>query len=152
LINEITKNIDIQLPHSVYLYKDGKADSKISLGPLWDFDYGFDYDKDGNYFNNAEGMYYKTLFRNSQTQRFFARFFEDPYFREKYKKRWNEKYNAIIGMEVFFDQTAEMLGASQELNSKVWWWNKVDYKEEIDRMKVWWKTRVEYLTTEINNF
>jgi spore coat protein CotH len=160
MINEITRNVDIQLPHSVYLYKsgtaggtaDGTADSKICLGPLWDFDYGFDYDGLKNYFNNAEGMYYKTVFREGRGQRFFARFFEDPYFREKYKNRWNEKYNDIAGMETFFDQTAAALEESQKLNFRVWWWRKVDFKEEIERLKTWWRNRVEYLNTEINGF
>ncbi|MDR1390214.1 MAG: CotH kinase family protein [Treponema sp.] len=158
MINEITRNADIQLPHSVYLYKDGKKDSRICLGPLWDFDYGFDYSNTGGrfwskrYFNDATGMYYTTTFRNGQGQRFFARFFEDPVFREKYKKRWNEKYGDIAGMEEFFDQTAAMLEASQKLNSRVWWWKRVNYKKEIERMKAWWKKRVEYLNDEINRF
>lgn len=152
MINEITKNIDLQIPHSVYLYKDGKPDSKICLGPLWDFDYGFDYDNAGNYFNDATGMYYNTIFRGGSGQKFFSRFFDDPWFRNKYKERWNEKYDAIDGMELFFDQMAAAMEASHEINYRVWWWNKVDYKKEIERMKIWWRNRIAYLNTEINRF
>jgi spore coat protein CotH len=149
MINEITRNIDIQLPHSVYLYRDGGENKKIGLGPLWDFDYGFDYNS-GAYFNEFTGMYYHTVFRQGSGQKFFSRFFEDPYFRTKYKERWNEKYADIAGMETFIDQTAALLEKSRYADSKVYWWNAVDYKEEIGRMKEWWRNRIEYLNGEIN--
>jgi hypothetical protein len=158
LINELTRNVDIQMPHSVYLYKDGKTGSKIGLGPLWDFDYGFDYSNAGRrfwgnrYFNDETGMYYNTKFREGSGQKFFARFFDDPFFRRKYKERWNEKYDSLAGMELFFDEMAAMLEASQKLNARVWWWKNVNYKEEIERMKTWWSNRVAYLNTEINGF
>jgi hypothetical protein len=152
LINELTRNVDIQIPHSVYLYKDGKTESKICLGPLWDFDYGFAYDNVSSYFNDPWGMYHNTQFREGGGQKFFARFFDDPGFRKKYKDRWNEKYDTLAGMELFFDHMAAMLEASQKLNSRIWWWRRVDYKEEIEHMKTWWRKRMEYLNTEINGF
>jgi spore coat protein CotH len=152
MINEITRNVDLQLPHSVYLYRDGGEDSKIGAGPLWDFDYGFDYDNKGAYFKDTAGMYYNTTFREGRGQRFFARFFDDPWFRSKYRERWNEKYEDIAGMETFIDQMAALLEESAEANSKVWWWNKVDYQKEIERMKTWWRERINYLNTEINQF
>jgi hypothetical protein len=151
MINEITRNVEIQHPKSVFLYRDGKADSRICLGPLWDFDWGFDYN-DGEYFNDITGMYYNTAFRNEAGRTFFARFFEDPFFRTRYKERWNEKYAGIAGMEAFISQMAVLLEKSARVNSKVWWWKKVDYPAEIERMKTWWKNRVEYLNEEINRF
>ncbi|MDR1277938.1 MAG: CotH kinase family protein [Treponema sp.] len=151
MINEITRNVEIQHPKSVFLYRDGKADSRICLGPLWDFDWGFDYN-DGEYFNNVTGMYYNTAFRSEVGRIFFARFFEDPFFREAYKNRWNEKYADITGMETFIDQMAAALEKSYRSNSKVWWWQKVDYPVEIERMKTWWKNRAAYLNREINRF
>jgi hypothetical protein len=87
MINEITRNVDLQLPHSVYLYRDGVEGSKIKPGPLWDFDYGFDYDNKGSYFNDVTGMYYNTTFREGPGQEFFSRLFEDPYFKIEYKER-----------------------------------------------------------------
>jgi spore coat protein CotH len=151
MINEITRNVDVQKPHSVFLYRDGKKDSRIGLGPLWDFDWGFDY-ADSRYFVNTAGMFYNTVFREGPGQRFFSRFFDDPGFRTAYKNRWNEKYQEIIDMEQFIDEMVVLLGKSQEANSKVWWWKKVDYAKEIERMKQWWKDRTAYLHTEINTF
>jgi spore coat protein CotH len=153
MINEITRNIDIQLPHSVYLYRDGGENKKIGLGPLWDFDYGFDYDSDsGVYFNEFTGMYFDTSLREGPGHKFFSRFFEDPYFSTKYKERWHEKYADIAAMETFIDQTAALLEKSRYADLKVYWWNAVDYKEEIARLKEWWRKRIAYLNREINQF
>jgi spore coat protein CotH len=149
MINEITRNIDLQLPHSVLLYRE--QDSKICLGPLWDFDYAFDYTS-GKYFTNTEGMYFNTVLHEGSGQKFFARFFEDPAFRKAYKERWNAIYPKIAGIESFVDETAARLEKSYETNGAIWWWNKVDYTEEIARLKEWWKKRIAYLHKEINAF
>jgi spore coat protein CotH len=151
MINEITRNVDFQKPHSVYLYRSGKTDSKIRLGPLWDFDFGFDFNE-GFYFNDASGMFYNSTFQNGQGKPFFDRFFEDPSFRTKYKERWNEKYSDIAGMEIFIDQMAALLDKSQQADRKVWWWKKGYPEKEIERMKDWWRRRITYLNTEINSF
>jgi spore coat protein CotH len=149
MINEITRNVDLQHPHSVFLYRD--QGSKICLGPLWDFDYGFDYNH-GKYFTNTEGMYCNTAFREGSGQKFFSRFFEDPYFRTKYKERWNEKYADIADMESFIDETAIRLEKSHKANGAVWRLKMVNYQKEIARLKEWWRKRIEYLNREINQF
>jgi spore coat protein CotH len=153
MINEITRNEDIQFPRSVYLYRDGKEDTRIRLGPLWDFDVGFDFDiHEGVYFHDAAGMFYNTVFRDGPGRVFFNRFFEDPFFRAKYKERWNKHYADFAGMEAFIDQIAAKLEKSRLADRKVWWWKKGDPQEEINRMKDWWRRRIEYLNTEINKF
>ncbi|QQO09623.1 CotH kinase family protein [Breznakiella homolactica] len=148
MINEILKNVDLQMPGSVYMYRDGTEGARIGMGPLWDFDYGFN--GAGEYFKDATGMFYNTVYREGPGGKFFNRFFEDPDFRVMYKARWNEKYADIASMESFIEKMGPMLEKSSDLNSKVWWWNKVNYLEEIGKMKTWWKNRVEYLNTEIN--
>jgi spore coat protein CotH len=149
MINEITRNVDMQFPHSVFLYRD--QGSKICLGPLWDFDFGFDYNK-GKYFENTEGMYFNTAFRSGPGQKFFSRFFEDPYFSAKYKERWHEKYADIAAMESFIDETAIRLEKSHKANGAVWRWKMVNYPKEIARLKEWWRKRIAYLNREINEF
>jgi hypothetical protein len=153
IINEITRNIDLQFPHSVYLYRDGGDDTRIKPGPLWDFDVGFDYDnKGGVYFNDAGGMFCNTMFRDGPGKVFFNRFFEDPYFRARYKERWDRHYADFAGMESFIDQTAAKLEKSRLTDRKVWWWKKGDPQGEIERLKDWWRRRIEYLNTEINKW
>jgi spore coat protein CotH len=156
LINEIVKNVDIQIPKSVYMYKDSKKGTKIKMGPLWDFDYGFNFiNLDSNlndeYFGNAEEMYINTTFRNGSGKKFFDRFFEDPVFRSLYKERWNRRYQDIAGMETFIDEMAALLSESQKADFAVWhWWRKRIYSQEIENMKAWWRKRLIYLNEEIN--
>jgi spore coat protein CotH len=149
MINEITRNWDLQLPNSVYLYRD--KDSRMGLGPLWDFDYGFDYTS-GKYFTKSTGMFYNTAFHEGAGQKFFSRFFEDPAFKTAYRERWNTIYPELVSMELFIDQMAARLEKSHEANDTVWWWNKVDYPKEITLLKEWWKNRISYLHKEINTF
>jgi spore coat protein CotH len=149
LINEIVKNTELQFPRSVYMHKDAKNGSKIMMGPLWDFDYGFDHN-DG-YFKNTGGMYINTVYRDGSGWVFFNRFFEDPVFRIKYKERWNERYTDIAGMETFINETADLLSESQKADSAVWhWWRNRNYRQEIENMKTWWRKRIAYLNKEIN--
>jgi hypothetical protein len=157
LINEIVKNPDIQHPKSVFMYKKAETGAKINMGPLWDFDYGFDFVNNGyfndKYYESPEGMFFNSAFRNGSGRKFFNRFFEDPVFRAKYKDRWNERYTDIAGIEVFIDKMADLLSESQKADSAVWhWWKKRNGQEEFEYMKTWWRKRIAYLNEEINKF
>jgi spore coat protein CotH len=148
LIQEITRNRDFPLGLSIFLYRDGKKNSKIKLGPLWDFDAAFDHViESGIYFQDATGRFFS---QDGNGTIFFNRFFEDPYFKEKYRERWNQHYQDILGMETFIAHMGSLLEKSRQVEHYVWWWKKTDPKEEIERMKTWWKNRVNYLNTEIN--
>jgi hypothetical protein len=151
LINDIARNTDFQSPNSVYLYMD---DDRLCMGPLWDFDFGFDFHGSGGgeYFDNAQGMFYNTKFRDSQGRVFFDRFFEDPYFKAKYKARWQEIRGVLDGMPSFMDEIRSRLQKSYDANFTVYWWNRRDYPAEIQRMKNWWNARLKYMEGEIELF
>jgi hypothetical protein len=149
LINEIVGNSELSYPKSAYMYKEkdkkDKPPSRICMGPLWDFDSGFDYAGDnGNvYFGNSN---YRI-----NLHPFFSKFFDDSVFTAKYRELWNENYTEIKVIESFIDEMAVKLDASQRANFTVWQWaNKPDYANEISKLKKWWRDRVEYLDREIN--
>ncbi|GHV82338.1 hypothetical protein AGMMS49991_08960 [Spirochaetia bacterium] len=150
LICEVVFKHEIHEIQSVFMYKD--KGGKISMGPLWDFDWDFGYSLNGSnrvYFNWPK----ERLFPGgtpSNTIHFFDRFFEDPVFRTQYKAHWNANYAKITGMTAFIDEMASLLAESQSCNSEKWGDASVDYAGEITKMKNWWTTRVGYLNTEIN--
>jgi hypothetical protein len=156
LINEMVKNVELQSPRSVYMYKDSYAGAKIGMGPLWDFDYGFDFN--GVFFQNIDGMYINSIYRDGRGRIFLSRFFDDTVFRARYKERWNNRYQDIISMVDFIDKVADMLLESQKANYAVWhWWRmgklkRKSYGQEIEEMKTWWRKRIAYLNEEINKF
>jgi hypothetical protein len=147
LINEMLKNVELQNPSSVYMYRDKFADSKICLGPLWDFDYGFNYD--WGYFANPEGMFKDTAFRGGPALAFFNRFFADPYFCTQYKAHWNAHYGEIAGITAFIDEQAALLEKSYLLDDLLW---SRAHASQIAPMKAWWNERVSYLNGEINKY
>jgi spore coat protein CotH len=145
LINEIVRNNELGHPKSTYMYKD-KGTAKISMGPLWDFDWAFGYTGSGH-------AYFTSPSARSSKHTFFQRFFADPVFTTQFKAHWNAHYTDITGMTAFIDEQAEILKKSQAENFKVWWKNdNINYNQEIEKMKTWWTERAAYLNAEINKY
>lgn len=152
LVNEITRNSELQHPKSMFMYKE--VDGKIQMGPLWDFDWGFGYRGSGfNYFANTTNMLLKPNYTGNLTgYKFFCRFFDDPEFRKAYKARWNELYTSkIANIDTYIDDMAALLQKSQTENFEIWK-NNLDYNNQISSMKDWIKTRIESLNTAINQY
>ncbi|MDR2039005.1 MAG: CotH kinase family protein [Bacteroidales bacterium] len=154
LVNEIVQNTELQHPKSMFMYKE--ADSKIFMGPLWDFDWGYGYSGEFVYFDNysqSQRMLLMPDYGGSHIgYKFFCRFFDDPLFRTQYKDRWNELYaSALVDIDQYVDQLSAMMQKSQVENFKLWN-NGLNYKNEISKMKNWLKERIAYLNSEINKF
>jgi spore coat protein CotH len=145
LANEIVHNGELGHPKSTYMYKDKGDSAKISMGPLWDFDWAFGFTgARPNYFTNAQT-------RLTGGHQFFRRFYSDPIFTQKYKQLWNNHYADIASIETFIDEMAKSLERSQTENFKVRS-EIVNYHQQIEDMKAWWHDRVLYLNTEINKY
>ena len=148
LINEIAKNQDSRSYSSMYFsYVPGE---KIKMGPLWDFDLGF-----GNVdYSECE---YPTGFWVKDHE-WIKRLFEDPYFVNKVKERFEYFYNNKSYLIDFIDEKAEYLSLAQEENDKRWdvfgnyiWPNPVVYdthQEEVNHLKQWLVTRMGWLNNE----
>jgi len=151
LISEITKNVDSMFFSSIFLnVMPGK---KIKMGPLWDFDLSFgnvDY-ADSRY---PEGWWVKY-------NPWYERLFEDPYFVEKVKERFqyfNDNQDLILEK---IDTYSKQLKLAQSKNDEKWqtmgvfvWPNPVvfdTYQEEVDHMKSWYTTRMTWLESEFES-
>ncbi|GHU97580.1 hypothetical protein FACS189483_03960 [Spirochaetia bacterium] len=145
LINEIVGNGELGHPKSTYMYKDDGG--KISMGPLWDFDWAFG-GSPGNYFANGGRLFGQGYTGSNVGPKFFWRFFDDPAFRAAYKTAWNDQYAVISTIPAFIDTMAALLEQSAVLNARRW--GAVDYSAQISAMKTWWNNRVAYLNSEIN--
>jgi hypothetical protein len=147
LINEIVGNVDLGWPKSTYMYKD--KDAKISMGPLWDFDWAFGYSGSGHAYFQIN-----TPKTRSSRHPFFQRFYDDPDFCKEYKKHWNDNYHSnITTITKFIDAMAKKLDKSQDANYRVWQWRDgLYYRQEIAAMKTWLNQRIAYLHAEINKY
>jgi hypothetical protein len=149
MINDIVMNFELQVPASIYLYKD--KGSKINMGPLWDFDGGYGYEDDERtffreYVGRIPHLHRRIGFGEygTNTQKFFNQFFQDPEFKALYKSRWNEKSADIASMSSFIDEMAAKLQKSYRTNCGRWS-PDFDYNSEIQKMKTWLNNRVAYL-------
>ncbi|MDR2580477.1 MAG: CotH kinase family protein [Fibromonadaceae bacterium] len=149
MANEIVWNTELSWPKSVFAYKENK-DGKISMGPLWDFDWAFAFAGTGHaYFGYSSGR--------PSRHSFFNRFFEDPVFLAKYKERWNEKFDEIVAVSSFIETLGETIRVGVSEDTKRW--NVPDgyhsgydanHARQVGNMVNWWNNRAAWLDAEFN--
>lgn len=166
LFNELANNVDA-FRLSTYLTKD--KDKKLSMGPIWDFNYALgnvDFCEAGRTdiwaytFNERCGNH------NQQVPFWWARFMEDPAFVNQLKTRWNELRESKFTESNFnqmIDSYSEFLRTSEaaKRNFQVWDILGLDvhpnnfvgetYDQEIDYLKDWLKDRLTWLDEAIEN-
>jgi hypothetical protein len=149
LINEFTKNNDACFFSSVYMYS---KDSKIFMGPIWDFDISSG-NIDYNGCDNPENYW----IRNSM---WISRLFEDASFVEKVKARWNEKKLILQDHIDEIPEKAFDLNSAANSNFQRWdilntyvWPNRVvtgSYNGEVLALVAWLNTRYAWIDSDIN--
>lgn len=119
-VQELTMNLECNHPRSTYCYLD-KGRKKLTMGPVWDFDYmtwsdtWFDthfYGEDRNrhradQFCVRYALYYKRLF-------------EDPKFIETLQKRWEMFRGSFMSVPMYIQQKAGYLFKSDIVNYPMW--------------------------------
>lgn len=156
LINEFTKNHDARFQSSCFLYYDSTS-KKIYMGPIWDFDISC-----GNISYNGcdktEGFWIK------QESEWFKRLFEDPYFEQFVKDRWNSKKSLLRNSIEWIKKEAEKLEPAVIINDSLWknighrqwphapgWKKRKTYAQEINYLTSWLTERFEWLDQAINS-
>jgi len=155
MANEMVYNGELGHPKSTYMYKD--KDGKISMGPLWDFDWAYGYSSSygwTGYFNNPTYELHISSWRT-----FFRRFYDDNApggFKKTYKAIWQEKYDAILDMGAFIEAMGNKLEKSYRLNLTYCNTLNSGYPDDIapfiTAMKNWWLTRAAYLNSVIAGY
>ena len=159
MLQELVYNVEVDAPRSIYMHKD--KGGKWFMGPLWDFDAGFDFDwgtmyTGHNYFSSHRELVLGTDPANRiggyQVPRFFIDLFKNKRFVSEYKERWLEVREMV--MPVFWETTAmyaEGAAEAMERNASCWPIDK-DYATEIERMKDWLLKRRNHLDEVIANY
>lgn len=161
LLQELVYNVEVDAPRSIYMHKD--KEGKWFMGPLWDFDAGFDFDWGTMYTGHNYFMSYKELVLGTDPAKrigtnypylpkFFVDLFKNKRFVTEYKARWKEVKELV--MSDFWETTALYAeGAADAMKRDFNKW-PIDkkYATEIDRMKTWLSQRCNYLDTVIANY
>ena len=141
LVNVVTKNNDAFATGSTYIYKDRDPEdgvAKLYWGPLWDFDYAWDYSP------IYEGMDYghlwmKPMFRDKEEGGFVQEVYKQwPVMRELLLKLIEEggiidQYAAETEASAKFD--ALMLHSDEDF----------DYLAAVEKLKTWIRNRIAWL-------
>lgn len=148
MVNDMLMNFELQVPASIYLYKE--VNSKIKMGPLWDFDCGYGYEDDGkSYYRDFYGRIpYLSRRNGGKGQPFFVKLFEDPAFKKRYKERWNKRYSAMATIPAYIDSMSTVLQKARELNYERWYSDSRN--KESEPLKTWWNNRLAHLNQAIN--
>jgi hypothetical protein len=162
LLNEFTKSTDAYRI-SAYFHKnvDSKG-GKLVAGPPWDFDIAFgvaDYD------NGYDPSGWQALYKNytSMENPFWCRkLFNDPIFKNKFIKRWNELKNNVLStttINKYIDDTILEINEAVTRNFNKWnilgsyvWPNKYTfstYAAEINYLKSWIKQRSSWIDSQL---
>lgn len=159
LIQELVYNVEVAAPRSINMHKD--KGGLWTMGPLWDFDAGFDFDWGTMYTGHNYFANYKELVLGTNPSShvggyivpsFFTDLFKSKRFVSEYKARWKEVKSDIMSKywkktNMYVTECAE----AYERNLKSWPIDK-SYKTEIERMKNWLTNRINYLDIVIQNY
>ena len=165
IIQELVYNVELAAPRSMYMHKD--KGGKWVMGPLWDFDAGFDFDWGTMYDGHHYFASYKKLMLgtdpihhgngNGGVPEFFTDIFRSDEFCEEFIARWEEISPRIMteaweNTQKYIDEAKDAMDRDTERwpiyfpsdgNPKT----QIDYSEEIDKLYVWLTDRVDYLDT-----
>lgn len=141
LLQEITRNVELEAPRSMYLYRDGPG--KYHMGPVWDFDGGFGYGWDEDtkeYFTSQSWIVER---RNFAVPGFFTNMFTNETFLTAYKSRWETLKTGILAdafarLDTYVSQTAIALE-----NDATRWPPIRRYDVEIQSLKAWLTERID---------
>lgn len=110
----IFQNILANMDTNVYLIKEDMHESKLEMGPVWDFEWSMGigwYDgprpRPANYYVWESNAFY------------YDRLLQAPQFAARVKAMWNS-LSVTDDILAHFDETTQLIAKSQELNFKRW--------------------------------
>lgn len=159
LIQELVYNVEVDAPRSIYMHKD--KNGLWTMGPLWDFDAGFDFDWETMYTGHNYFTSYKELVLGTDpvnhtggyhVPNFFTDFFNNKRFVKEYKARWTEVKGKI--MKEYWEEISTYAGSCSNAMSRNAdrWPIDMSYADEQLRMKQWLQKRIDYLDTVIKGY
>lgn len=156
-IQEFVYNVELSAPRSVYMFKDG--DGPWFMGPLWDFDAGYDFDWGNMYTGHTFFTDYtetvmgtNPLKRNgnySYVPQFFTDLFGCKEFVQAYKAQWAAVKDSIVSRNwneclKYVDQLKQSGAIDREL--KRWPISGKRYDTELKKMKQWLDNRLTHMS------
>jgi hypothetical protein len=148
IVYMLTANEEINHPKSTYIYKTKTG--KFTMGPIWDFDWAYGYEKSLVYFSSFN----KPMFWSSYSvgEKFFSRFLLDPKIKTLVKKQWTgfktNKFNELL---TFVDEYSSLIEGARGRDYQIWRRGNFDFKGDVVTLKKWLQNRAGFMDTYIGN-
>lgn len=153
LTNDLVLNQEINHPKSTYYFKDeSAADGKITFGPLWDFDWGFDYENGSSYcYTGTTSSVIKT---SMEAYGFWEDLTNIEIFKRYYYNVWKEfvSNNSIAELHDYIDSYYNFAKTSFRNNADEWGYYCGFSEEDRDRAKQWVADRANYIYNNLDEF
>lgn len=160
IIQELIYNVELDAPRSMYMHKDIGNDT-WHMGPLWDFDAGFDF----NWTNMTTSHDYFASYRelvmgtkpatHAGTQYNIPGFFSDLFWIDAFVTRYKARWKEVRALE---EQAWENTYRHYAANTALWEYDAAMWPvgktpaTEISRMQRWLHNRFTYLDTVVANY
>lgn len=149
IVYNLTLNMEINHPKSTYMYKEETG--KYFMGPIWDFDWGFDYEGKGVHFGSYTTVLFKELWTGAAGYKFFPQFLQDSEVKKLYKQTWQDfkanKFNQLIE---YINDYAYFLTDSKKKDYEIWkTGNSIIIRNESNKLKNWLNGRAQYMDSYI---
>lgn len=155
IIQELTYNVELVTPRSMYLHKDPAG--VFVMGPVWDFDGGFDFDwtdmeTSHDYFGAQDLVMGTDPARSTSVSGFWLNMFKNARFVSEYKARWSALSDSLLPHTWgVMERYATSLSEALDRNASRWPIGK-DHATEMGKMKQWLEARVMKLDTTVGAY
>lgn len=158
ILQELTYNVELEAPRSMYLHRYNDKDSLWHMGPAWDFDGGFYFDWTNMYTSRRYFVNNKSLIGADPTKNpngvcpFFIYMFYDNEFKQDFKNRWNEiKENMLPMMFTKLENYKLQIKCSMEKDTEKYG-HTTDFEEEFLKLKQWLTKQYQIMDENFNNY
>ena len=161
-IQEFVYNVELSAPRSIYMHKDG--DGPWVMGPLWDFDAGYDFDwatmtTGHTFFTDYRETVMGTnpVKRNGQynyVPQFFTNLFACREFVEQYKAQWAAVKDSLVTHA--WDECMKYVeylrsDGTMQREANRWPIRNKNFETELQKMHQWLLKRADFMTNLIAN-
>ncbi len=153
LANDLALNQEINHPKSTYYHKnESDPEGKIAFGPLWDFDWGFNYENGSKYcYSGQTSSVIKT---SMEAYRFWQDLTNIEVFKKHYYHAWKEfvENNSIAELHDYIDSYYNFAKTSFQNNAYEWGSSCGFSEADRDRAKQWVEERANYIYNNLDEY
>ena len=151
LANDLVLNQEINHPKSTFYFRnESDPEGKITFGPLWDFDWGFNYENGSQYcYSGQTASVIKT---SMAAYRFWLDMTNAEVFKKHYYHVWKEfmENNSIAELHDYIDSYYSFAKSSFENNAYEWGYSYGFSESDRDRAKQWVSDRANYIYNNLD--